>query len=61
MALADQERREVFAQSQIVKADVLCCGFYLSNAEAIGNYELCMRHCIILEVEEIPRAGMVRG
>ena len=38
-----------------MKADVLRCGFLLSDAEAIGIYELCMRHFICLEVEEIPR------
>ena len=27
-----------------MKADVLRCGFLLSDAEAIGIYELCMRH-----------------
>ena len=32
-----------------------------TDAEAIGIYELCMRHFIRLEVEEIPRASMVRG
>ena len=54
-SLADQERREAFAQGQIVNADVLRCGFLLSDAEAIGIYELCMRHFICLEVEKIPR------
>ena len=49
--LAHQERREAFAQGQIVKADVLRCGFLLRDAEAIGNYKLCMRHFICLEVE----------
>ena len=54
-SLADQERREAFTQGQIVKADVLRCGFLLSDAEAIGIYELCMRHFICLEVQKIPR------
>ena len=61
MSLADPERREAFAQGQIMKADVLRCGFYLNEAEAIGIYDLCMRHFIRFEVEEIPQAGMVRG
>ena len=60
-SLTDQERREAFAQGQIMKADVLRCGFHQSDAEAIGIYELCMRHIIRLEVEEISRAGMVCG
>ena len=54
-SLADEERREAFAQGQIVNADVLRCGFLLSDAEAIGIYELCMRHFICFEVEKIPR------
>ena len=60
-SLVDQGRREAFAQGQIMQADVLRCGFHLSDAEAIGIYELCMGHFIRLEVEEFPRAGMVRG
>ena len=44
-----------------MKADVLRCGFHQSDAEVIGIYELCMRHFISLEVEEISRAGMVLG
>ena len=29
--------------------------FFLSDAEAISIYELCMRHFNCLEVEEIPQ------
>ena len=53
-SLADQEWKEAFAQGQIMKVDVLRCGFLLSDAEAIGIYELCMRHFIRSEVEDIP-------
>ena len=40
-SLAHQERREAFAQGQIVKADVLRCGFLLSDAKCAWDPEQC--------------------
>ena len=41
-SLAHQERREAFVQGQIVKADVLRCGFLLSDAKCAWEPEQCV-------------------